>query len=1842
MSAEATAPPRRRRRWLRRLGWLAAIVVAGRIGLGLAAFPVARAVAARYGVELSCEELDLALLAGRVEVWRIEAAIAQEEAEEEGADEPRRLFAARALTLDVDTSALLRGHVRVRRLEVDGGALELARDAAGAWNFDPLLARLTGDGVEPDPEPPRPYEPRPIALDPPVEVVAAVVHGFSVHLCDEASDPPLDATLTASFTAADVGSPGRRARVDVVATSPELLDLMRVRGSGVADGPSAEVELDVELASLRLRPLAHLLAPLGIEPVARRIDGGFRIAVRVSPANEGGDRVAAAVELSGAHLVHDGREALALDSFTVDVAEAWPRGALVREARAGGVRGRAERLPDGAVAFAGIAWRGASRAPAATEPEPDAETADEGEPAAGGPEGATRFEWSVDAVRVTGGLLAFEDRALAPAIETVAELEELELGPLSPSAGAPRARLAVTAAVPDVVERVVVSGTLRPPGTGPPELDLALDAEGVAPRRIAPYLALAGIEPAFERARLGVESVSLGPAAGGGLELAVRGLALTDGGAELGAIDSVVVDLQPDGDPDGEPSIAVDGARLEVTREPTDAVVLLGLRFGAAPPLPRRAVPPADVSAAPAASAPPRADSAPFSMPELSLPSARLQLERLTLIDEAEGSPPTELGPVVVTLSAAAASAAGARAWELDVDGEVRLARELVAHLRVEQAASGAVAASVTARARGLDVELLRPWLALAGLEPALAEGSFDGALTAALAAVDGRPSLDLELGPVRLAQGAGDEEREWLGLERLAVERLVLGGGVSIERVRIESPRIAVQRDADGGLCALGLRLPPPAPPEGPSAEELGEDARAEAEAAAAGTATGPERKDAGKDAGRATVEASAPASAGSAPPLRVGAIELVGARVLFEDLALAEPHAVELGADLSIADLSPGAGARPTTVDGRVSVGPWQLASRGEVVLDPDDLRASLELSGEGLSGEPLAPYLPPELAVALADGVAAARVEARVARAGDGGRSASLHVEGAELRERGAERPVAALAALRVVAPRIDPAAGVYEVDELVVEGAALDVVRTAAGGVRALGVLVTPAPEAAPAQPAESGGAQAPRAEGAAEGAAAGAGDAASPGATGRPPRIRVGRLDLELAELFVTSEVDPSAAPSVSAARLVLREPYELDVDPEAGEDEDPPPIGLDLSASVSPGLGSLALGIDLAPFAERPWLEARLAARGISGAGVLALAPELAEDVDASGLTEGTLDGTLRATLSWRRRGPFDFDLRGGFGAELVAHDVALRATPDGEVALGVDRVEALVRRVVPRTGLVHVSRLEIDTPRARVRRSAEAVELAGLAFRVPEPAEGTAAPSADAGGEAEQALEPPAQRPARPPAPAPGEVRLDDLVVHGIDVRVEDATVDPPLVLPLETLEVDVRGFTTRALREPVPIRVSASLGAGSVSLPVRLERRSFVRGLATGVVDVVSGKDEEVRLEDRPFFQEGAVSARITLVPRPAGWARVSLTGFELVGLRGLAREGGVEIGDGVLDFGARVRLKGAEGARVESVSSFAHLSLSEPAGGPISRYLKLPAPLDTVLFALKNEQGEHRIPLAFDVGGEGQVSAGQVAAKASSTLLALITEALASAPMRAVGGVTDAVGLGGVFGGGDRKPRYAGLQAKVPFEAGGVRVGPRELAKMAEVVEAMHADPLLEIVGVHTLGRRDLERAERLASPETEEAATLLTSLRRRRDELVRRRDELAATARVHLVLGQEDEYAQNRDALLDVDGQLGRVEDGIDRVAELLRPGAESRRASRTREAALAIARTRMDELTRALLERGVPYERVDMRPPRIDVASNPQEQPGRGRVVLVTRGGTPPKGFFRRMLGWIGL
>ncbi|MEM9800504.1 MAG: DUF748 domain-containing protein, partial [Planctomycetota bacterium] len=1437
--AEEPKKKRRGRRWTRWFGWMLGILIVGRVAIGFAAEPIARSVASNFGIDLRWDDLDLSVHSGRVEIWGLHADVAGEEGEE---SEP--LFHARTVAFDLDVGELFSGVVRVTRLELDGAEVEVARDEDGRWSFAPVLETLAaGEKDAPEPEPEKDEELGPIVLESPIQIVAARAQDISIHFRDAVPDPPVDVTSTVSISAADVAVPGREGKFDVVATSPEILDLFRIQGRGGTEGSTADLAFDFQLSRLDLRPLSGVLATFGVDPIARSIDASGAAIVDVDPVDETARELRGTFVVDGAKLTHDGLETLALDALRVDVAAASPERIDVRSIEVEGPRARAERLADGSLAVAGLALRGGAdgaAAPAAEAPSEDASDV-EGD-ASEGP--SKPFEWGVESVEVRGGEVALDDLALVPTVELAAVLDELTLGPVRSGQGAPPSDVSIIARVPGVLGHASLEGTIRSVVPAP-SLTLRASANEIDPERIEPYLALAGLESVLEAGTLSLEQLDVEGAPDGRLEISARGFALSDG-RELGAIDVMEVAVAPGEDP----VIAVTGVRSEMKRRKDGTFEALGIVVGGDPPQPTLASAPADEvqtvdRTAPrddTATAEAKTDAegdAAFSLPEIILPEATFQLERFAFIDEVGVVEPLTLGPVEGRVAPAASSTgAGGRAYDLEVDGAVDLADDLEAKLRLEQAPNGRLRVAGEASATGLDLEPVRALLESAGIEPVLESGAFSGELDVAVDADAGRPRVDVDLGPFRLANGGSQEGLEWVGLDRFSVDGLVVGDTIEIAAIEAVAPRIALQRDAEGGFRALGLRVIPPSE----SVDETDDD-EAPASKWAEPQPSAPDGKD-------AVERDTAPAPAAGA--ITIGRVALVDAQARIEDEALDAPHSFTLGADLTLESVSPGVGAEPMSVDGTVRVDDAALTSQGDVVLDPQDLRLAMTVSGERLDGTAIAPYLPPTVDIVLEEGTLAARFEARAAQVDAGGWALSMNTEAVELRSANAERPLLALDAMSVEVPRVDPEGGAYELDRATVAGLVIDVVRTTEGGFRALGVEVTPPeesgeeselPEVEPVEPVEKAD------------PLAGAGGSTGAGRS-EIPLIRIDEIDLGIDELRFSDETRPGAAPTVAGATLNLTEPYLLDVEPDddAGE---MPALGLEAHLSITPGLASSGMEFRIQPFEDSPRLDASIELSGISGQDLLAIAPELRGTFAATNLTEGTFQASMHTALDWRRRGPLDFDVSGGFGGELYLEDVAFRKSPGAEPAFGVERVEVTARRIVPETGRAHLARVEVQGLQGSARRLEEGLSVGGIVLLLAPPSEDAdaepdeATEDASDPGEPSEVIEANApilseETPAdvadvgatvAPSRKAPPEVRIDSFLVDGIDFVIEDTTVDPVFVMPLTELGIDVRGFTTRALTDPVPVRFSAYLGAGDITLPERLEQISVLRGVATGI---------------------------------------------------------------------------------------------------------------------------------------------------------------------------------------------------------------------------------------------------------------------------------------------------------------------------------------------------------------------------------------------------------------------
>ncbi len=1874
-------PPRtRRRRWLRTLTWIVGLAVAARLLLWLALPLVLERAAEAFDLDYEVGELSLSLRTGQLELHDLvllpkhpstrgatppapRAPDGAPDGAPVGASTPAgadadvfrdslaadgRVGALDYLLVDIDMQALLSGRLHAERIDVDGLTILVAlppKPAAdpSASPQDAADTRAARARHEAAPTPGRDAgrEPIPTDLTLPFSLDALRVQHARCLLRDESVSPPLATELSLDVRVSDVGSTKAPARLLVRAEASGVLDELRIDGTLSGDRSRQEGVLTVVLRGMHPGALAGYLARASAAPVAERLGLRFSLTGGARASGEHGELCSAELALDGLQLDADGRTAFALQSLRLDVPSlaGAARGVLRTELgvlNLTGLHAAVERLPSGAWRVAGLDLlpaatdAGAADAVAAAGSAGDADTARASQDAAPPSDATTpaapseATPWRLARLALRDVQLDVHDGTVVPATDLSVQLAALELGPLQSDAGTESdpAQLSATLHAPGLCDTLEVTGSLAPFG---PEAsaDLSLQSTGLTLRRAEPYLRAAGLRSLLQQGALGLHvQAQTGTDEQGAVTASVRitDLLLRDGDNTLLSLPVVAFDglvAAADGSSVVLRDVDIAGPALDLRRDADGALHLLGLATlsaaeldaasgGAAAPAERQ-----DASSAATAQA--TAQAAGPAGPRLLLGQLRWHDVALHVRDEAV-APPIDLNLHDVGLNLSDLAIGGDPAHGDSRTGKLALwlgAEGILQRLELQGAVQSRpgpldLTADLSLQVTGVQGGQAAAWMEAAGWQSAWADGRLALALHAAVAQREDALHADVELTQLSLDNGG----QRWLALQRLSLGAVQLGAeGLQVGAIELSGFDVRAERDAEGGMLFAGVRVPPPVAPVTPVAPV----------APVAATGDVPMTDDA------------AQADDDTAPMrIVVARVALDDVHVQFNDAAVSPAADLSAGMALHVSgfDTASPPGGAPAAFDLSLAVpGTLEsLALQGDVLLTPDSQRLHAALLARGLAAGGLSAYLPPGLRCELRDGRLALQVDALHGPATAGGERFDVALHDVLLRDGPEGETVFALSRLACVAPRVDLDGGVVDLEEVSLRGVQLAAHRGDDAEVHALGFAFGSAPDVA-AQGATGDMASA------AQGVASGAPPSAArrgESALAALPEARLKTLDVEFEHLSWRDESQPGQPEVLAHLHLFNPAPLEL-----IGRDpESLAPWELTCEVGANPVIEALTIGLRLQPFAMQPSLELSLAGHGIQGAGLTALVPSLAGSVDGSELVDGTLGAQLEAQLQWPRRSPVDFDLSHGFGLRLALSGLELRDRPQGELLAGLDGLELEVARISPASGDVHVERLELRTPHALVVNREDGLHVLGLRLLSAAADSGTQAadaptvpPPAASGGVASGGAASDVAAAARAP-----EVRIDAATITGLDLQFRDETLTPPLLLPIQSLDAELTGFSTSA-QAARPMRFGVFVGAGDVPLPKPVKSSSVLAGLTKATIASISGADESrTQIEERPVFQEISLTGRLTNGPSPKGWAQLNISALELMSFASAAKSAGVVIGDGVLDASVKLRFLGAEGVSIDSSTTLTDLSLSEPANGPVSQYLKLPAPLDTVVFLLRDEQERIVLDINLDSGAAG-VSGSGLAREAAATLGALSTRAVASSPLRLTGTLTDAIGVTG---------GQSSVQAEVPtlleFGVGDAALQPEQMQQLAPLVARLAADEDLTLVLEHVLGEGDVAQAELLANPPDEETLQVVERLRQMRGELQRRRDELAAQVSSFYAVGRESDAAAASEQLRGVDHDLGVLEQGLDRVLDLLRPGAGRRADHRTREAALALGNQRLATVAAALKQAGLKdsLSVIEVRPARWQVAAGESG----GHVALIPRSRPRPQGLFSRWFGWM--
>jgi hypothetical protein len=1030
---------------------------------------------------------------------------------------------------------------------------------------------------------------------------------------------------------------------------------------------------------------------------------------------------------------------------------------------------------------------------------------------------------------------------------------------------------------------------------------------------------------------------------------------------------------------------------------------------------------------------------------------------------------------------------------------------------------------------QGIRGDAIAAYLKPIGIEPILKNASLQ--CHTVLTANDSN-GMTISLACENLKYTDGNQALASLGA--LGVKNMrILPSGMSIDAVEIDSPHAVVSRNAGGALEAAGVRLIVPA---------------AEPSATAAQSVSAP-----------SIGPTSQPSLAASLKSFKINDASV-------EWIDRATPKPVDTTARLSVEaqDLAYAPDAKPAklhvaaSVDGSVE----SLTADGVVTTAGNHQSVQLDIAGQGIRAGAMAQYLPPGIRCTLGDGRLHAGFQAAAADNSRGGRSAEIQVADFDYRDRADGPSLFSFDSFHVKASRLDPAAKVIAIDDITLKGMKTDATKTS-NGLDLLGIeLGSASPQANPGPlPTATTQPGMPRSP---------SGDLLTQIAARRNkyPWITVNSVDLNVSRIGFTDQTRPRAAPlAISNLRL-----HNIGAIGWLGKDlESNPPTQLELTGTINPIVDSFTLAARATPFSRQKTFGIDLAASGIHGKGLTDLVPELQPKIDGAGLTAGQFHAALDGTLKLETVDPASFDLSRGGKLEFTAKDVNFRADPVQPVLAGVGEIHSEGIAIAPNAKGVEVHQLEIENITGSASLATDGLHALGLLIKMPSaPAHSPAVQQAAI----EDIADPPSS--AAPAsvaaAPLPPEYKIDKLAISGMNFRFEDRTCDPPLVVPINGLDFEAQDLSNLAEFQDKSIRFSAMLNSAKTPLP----------STNTGETD-----------QDRELFSQIAASGVISLYPNTKGWAKASVSGFELISLHALADQEKVKLGGGTFDGDVDVRF--IEDGTIDTSTRLVltDLSLSEPPDGPISRTLKLPAPLDVVIAALQDQDGSITVPLNVPLKNS-TVNSVSIAAAAGGALADVIATAIASTPLK----VTGLLGLTGKSGDQEQPaviqflPGYAGLDVDQR----------RQLDALAAKLRKKHS---LDATVKHEMGGEDIQLAASRVNPSPDDALALAGQFQRQKQALLFSRAQAAGEVRATLASGSRRDAAAAIARLRDIDRQLADTENAMDRAYELLRPGADRQALRRTRSACLLIARTRLEAI-RAILTAGGDKSLAD----RVHVA-NPQ-------------------------------
>jgi hypothetical protein len=1844
--AETPAPdpkapkPKKEGRWRRRI-IVSLIVLVGlllilRVALSFILPVVINKVAEAFDLKATFGSLDVTLLGGNAQIWNFQLL------PKDGNDP---ILQADYCEGNISILDLLRGRLVVYRAAADGVSATIERTADGKI---PLLERFVklSTASKPAPTTSTPAPLADISLAPPLRIDALRLEHIRARVDDQFVQPPLDARIALDLRISDLGVPGKPLNFELVFDSDPVLESLDVYGTSTGDEKSQTAKFNATLRGLHLKPAEGYLRQIGLKPVADSIYASMAGTLRASVPQSDPKSVAADLELTNSSITVDGKPAAALDLFSLQAEALNTRSAHLRNVLIQGVKCQTLRAEDGSLQGFGVAL--APALPAPPPRTPPAPTTAPSPTLASAPAAPTTnpdffpFHFKVDQFAIRGFHAGFTDLAISPPVNLALDLPELELTNLAydPGQGPVPMNLAATLSSPGMAKTISVQGVVTPNNSGA-AFNLQAKAEGIAPTAIKPYLDALGLASDWDNGAFTatVDGSVTDTNAGLSASAKVTDINLTNGSPLLAftQISATNAGFDPTAQKLHVDEILVEGPELSASRDAAGHFHILG--FHTQPPI-NTAVPAPEISSDPdlqpaptnptTAPSPETAakPSAPLTLPAIEIGHFAWRNVHLDVKDEGVSPPSTisiadagiDLKNLLFDIRPDAPTRSGTlHAWlespelarKVSVDGTLSSAPQTAA-LAFDVTGEGISGASIAA------------YLTPLGIKPTIQNGSI--ALHSEVGLSQTQTGFAASLSCENLNYQDGDQPLFALKSAKIS-DVAIAPKNLTFDKIAIDSPELWLNRQADGSFSLLGIDVTKPPQPtaSAPTAAAVATPTATTVTPAVAGAAPAqPTLTDISANTPSAPLSPSTsfgtmgqgegssldqqtratptstlepttePSATPPAPPslpiaIALNSFTLHAAQLHWKDAAVKGTESSDASLDASLNKLIIAEGASPADIhfDATIDQSLDSVTGDGTLAIAPTRQEFEMAFKGAGLRAGPLAAYLPPGATVQLQNGQFAAALKASAAFNPKGGEAAQFAISNIDYRDANQPDPLLKLDSFYILAPRIDPSSKIVNIDDIWLSGFETQAHKTKAG-VSLLGLEITPPPPTAPTTP--------PPPEPPAPSSTPVAPASAQPSVNaldliraerGKYPLVTLKNLDLNLSQIALADDTTPARSPvMIRSVRLHNTAPIAwLGRDPEAN-----PPTQLQLAGRVDPLFDKFNVDIQAVPFSKQKTLNTKLLVDQIHGNGLVAVVPEIKTYVDGFGLKAGRFESESEISAKLNNVSPADFGLAYGGKINFSVKNAAFRVDPSQDPVAGVGEIDSEGIVVGPNFKNVEVKELEIDDLLARAMRDNAGIHALGLLIKIPALATTQPVMASAANDPAPTAKPSTPTPPPAPPAPsAPTQLaaaaskptnlyKIDSLIISGCDVQIEDRTAAPPLIMPINSLDVTVKNISNMLPYDPEPCQFNVLVNAGKSPM------------LAAHSADIS-------KLEERELFSQASAVGKVALYPKLTGWTKLSVSGFELASLHGLASQHNVTLNGGTFDSDIDLRYPGDGSIDTSNKLVVTDLAVTEPDNGPISKILKLPAPLDVVLGVVQDADGSITMPINFSVQNE-HIDETEIATSAVGAVGSIVTNAIAAAPLKLLG-------LGG-------KPTTV-QPVTLVFPPGYASVSLDQASDLQGLIKKLTDDDSLVATLRHDVGSEDISLAGDRVNPTPQDALLLAARLQQRKGELLTARAQAAGDLRSLLASDASDEAAGAITRLQRIDRALAETENAMDKAYDLLRPGADRQKDRRTRAAVLSVARARLDAVRDAIISADEKHlsDRV--------TATNPQLTPTSGAV-----------------------